>query len=257
MINVVKIGGNVIDNKTALERFVNDFASLPQPRILVHGGGKEATAMSARLGIETKMVDGRRITDEATLQVVTMVYAGLVNKRIVAMLQAAGVNAIGLCGADGRLITSRRRDSAPIDYGYVGDVVEVNVPTLKALLEGGFTPVICAITRGIEPDEGLLLNTNADSVACAIAEGAAQIGPTTMHYCFEKAGVLLDIDNPDSLVREINCRTFERLKADGIVHSGMLPKITNALKACEHGVESVIIQSFDALTSGAGTVVRL
>lgn len=257
MINVVKIGGNVIDNKTTLERFVNDFASLPQPRILVHGGGKEATAMSARLGIETKMVDGRRITDEATLQVVTMVYAGLVNKRIVAMLQAAGVNAVGLCGADGRLITSRRRDSAPIDYGYVGDVVEVNVSTLKALLEGGFTPVICAITRGIEPDEGLLLNTNADSVACAVAEGAAQIGPTTMHYCFEKAGVLLDIDNPDSLVREINCRTFECLKADGIVHSGMLPKITNALKACEHGVESVIIQSSDALTSGAGTVVRL
>lgn len=257
MINVVKIGGNVIDNKTTLERFVNDFASLPQPRILVHGGGKEATAMSARLGIETKMVDGRRITDEATLQVVTMVYAGLVNKRIVAMLQAAGVNAVGLCGADGRLITSRRRDSAQIDYGYVGDVVEVNVSTLKALLEGGFTPVICAITRGIEPDEGLLLNTNADSVACAVAEGAAQIGPTTMHYCFEKAGVLLDIDNPDSLVREINCRTFECLKADGIVHSGMLPKITNALKACEHGVESVIIQSSDALTSGAGTVVRL
>ncbi|MBP3534518.1 MAG: acetylglutamate kinase, partial [Muribaculaceae bacterium] len=154
MINVVKIGGNVIDNRDALERFVNDFASLPQPRILVHGGGKEATAMSARLGIETKMVDGRRITDEATLQVVTMVYAGLVNKRIVAMLQAAGVNAIGLCGADGRLITSRRRNPEPIDYGYVGDVVEVNVATIKALLEAGFTPVVCAITRGIDPADG-------------------------------------------------------------------------------------------------------
>lgn len=257
MINVVKIGGNVIDNKDALERFVNDFASLPQPRILVHGGGKEATAMSASLGIETKMVDGRRITDEATLQVVTMVYAGLVNKRIVAMLQAAGVNAIGLCGADGRLITSRRRNPEPIDYGYVGDVVEVNVATIKALLEAGFTPVVCAITRGIDPAEGLLLNTNADSVACAVAEGAAQIGPTTMHYCFEKAGVLLDVDNPDSLIQEITPQVFERLKADGIVHSGMLPKITNAIKACERGVESVIIQSADALTSGVGTVVRI
>lgn len=257
MINVVKIGGNVIDNKDALERFVNDFASLPQPRILVHGGGKEATAMSARLGIETKMVDGRRITDEATLQVVTMVYAGLVNKRIVAMLQAAGVNAIGLCGADGRLITSCRRNPEPIDYGYVGDVVEVNVATIKALLEAGFTPVVCAITRGIDPADGLLLNTNADSVACAVAEGAAQIEPTTMHYCFEKAGVLLDVNNPDSLIQEITPQVFERLKADGIVHSGMLPKITNAIKACERGVESVIIQSADALTSGVGTVVRI
>ncbi len=257
MINVVKIGGNVIDNKDALERFVNDFASLPQPRILVHGGGKEATVMSARLGIETKMVDGRRITDEATLQVVTMVYAGLVNKRIVAMLQAAGVNAIGLCGADGRLITSRRRNPEPIDYGYVGDVVEVNVATIKALLEGGFTPVVCAITRGIDPADGLLLNTNADSVACAVAEGATQIGPTTMHYCFEKAGVLLDVNNPDSLIQEITPQVFERLKVDGIVHSGMLPKITNAIKACERGVESVIIQSADALMSGIGTVVRI
>lgn len=257
MINVVKIGGNVIDNPEALSRFLDDFTKMPEPKILVHGGGKEATRLSQRMGIETTMVEGRRITDAATLEVVTMVYAGLINKRIVAMLQARNINAIGLCGADAGLITSRRRAAAPIDYGFVGDVVSVDHSAIEKLLAAGFTPVVCAITRGDNPEEGLLLNTNADSVACAVAVGAAKIDSVKMHYCFEKAGVLRDIDDPDSLISEITKSDFDTLKAQGVIHSGMLPKITNALQACEAGVDAVVIKSADALNSSVGTTIKL
>lgn len=259
MINVVKIGGNVIDNAEALERFLDDFARLPAPKILIHGGGKEATRLSARLGINTTMIEGRRVTDAATLEVVTMVYAGLINKRIVAMLQARGVNAIGLCGADGNIIPATRRPSDPTDYGYVGDIdpSTVNHHAIEAFLTTGMTPVFCAITRSNDPTKGLLLNSNADSVACAIAIAAAKIGRTRMYYCFEKAGVMSDIDNPDSLIDEITPAKFEELKRAGIVHSGMLPKISNALKAVEDGVESVIIKSSEALNAPCGTTIKL
>lgn len=257
MINVAKIGGNVIDNPEALKRFIKDFAKLPTPKILVHGGGKEATRLSNRLEIPTQMIEGRRVTDAATIEVVTMVYAGLINKRIVAMAQAVGINAIGLCGADAGLITSRRRSPEPIDYGFVGDVVDVNHRALEQLLNSGLVPVICAITLGENPEEGLLLNTNADSVACAVASAAAKIGQTRMHYCFEMPGVMLDVNQPDSVIPEINSEEFEHLKSRGVVHSGMIPKITNALAACRAGVESVIIKSSESLNSDSGTVIRL
>lgn len=254
MIQVVKIGGNVIDNHQALGRFLDDFAAMPAPKILVHGGGKEATRLCARLGIETKMIDGRRVTDAETIDVVTMVYAGLINKRIVALLQARGVNALGLCGADAALIASHRRPAEPIDYGFVGDIDAVNAEALQSFMQAGMVPVVCAITCS---EHGLLLNSNADSVACAVASAAATLGPTTMHYCFEKRGVLTDVDDHTTLITEITAKSFDALKSNGIVHSGMLPKIQAALKACEAGVESVIIKSSEALNEKSGTSITL
>lgn len=258
MIKVVKIGGNVIDNPTALKAFLEDFIRMPQPKVLVHGGGKEATRISSALGIETKMIEGRRVTDAETLDVVTMVYAGLINKRIVAALQQLGENAIGLSGADGALMPASRRPASPIDYGFVGDLDsdDISLDTINTLLDGGMTPVVCAIALNKEPQTGALLNCNADSVAQAIAIACSRIAPTTLYYCFEKPGVLLDIDDPDSVIPEIDRSTFETLKADKKVHSGMLPKISNALTAVEAGLDSVIIKSSEALLQGGGTIIK-
>lgn len=185
MITVVKIGGNVVDNPEALGRFVTDFAKLPGKKILIHGGGKEATRLSARLGIETTMIDGRRVTSRETLDVVTMVYAGLVNKRIVAALQAAGCNAIGLSGADAAVITATKRPAAPVDYGFVGDIdpAKINSSFIDTLLSSGIVPVFCAITHD---GNGSLLNCNADSVASAVAIAASRIDTATLVFCFEK-----------------------------------------------------------------------
>lgn len=251
-ITVVKIGGNVIDNADALQRFAADFAKLPGRKILVHGGGKEATRMSARLGIETKMIDGRRVTDKETLDVVTMIYAGLVNKRIVAMLQAQGCNAIGLCGADGNAIKATRRKPAPIDYGYVGDIApdDVNDRFIADMLEKGLTPVFCAITYD---GMGGLLNCNADTVASSVATAASMIAPTDLCFCFEKAGVLENIDDPSSVIRHIDSSTYSGLKASGKVNLGMLPKIDNAFAAIDAGVASVIIKRSDDLLKQSGT----
>lgn len=254
MIKVVKIGGNVIDNPEALGRFLDDFAALEGPKILVHGGGKEATRLCGAMGIETTMINGRRVTDGATLEVVTMVYAGLINKRIVAGLQARGVNALGLTGADGRAIVSHRRPATPVDYGFVGDIDSVNRPLIKTLLDGGIVPVLCAITCSAD---GQLLNSNADSVASAVALCAAAIGPTELHFCFDKPGVMLDIDNPLSVIPEITGDSFVRLKTDGIVHSGMLPKIENALAACRNGVSAVFIEAGVGEAYAPRTVVKL
>ncbi len=254
MIRVVKIGGNVIDNPEALGRFLDDFAQLPGKKILVHGGGKEATRLSAALGIETTMINGRRVTDAATLDVVTMVYAGLVNKRLVSGLQARGVNAIGLCGADGRAVVSHRRSPEPVDYGYVGDIDSVNTELISALMATDMVPVFCAITSTIK---GQLLNSNADSVASAVALAAASVEAVELHYCFDKPGVMLDIDNPDSVIREINEEKFRELKAEGVVHSGMLPKIENALSACRRGVSAVYIEAGVGESYSPRTVVKL
>lgn len=259
MINVVKIGGNVIDNLEALASFLDDFSAMPSPKILIHGGGKEATRLSARLDIPTTMIDGRRVTDAATIEVVTMVYAGLINKRIVAMLQARGTNAIGLCGADAGIIPATRRPAAPVDYGFVGDIdaERVNHNAIGSFLEAGMTPVFCAITLCNNPADGLLLNSNADSVACAVASAAARLDRAVLHYCFEKEGVMLDVDNPDSVIPEITAQSYADLKNRGVVHSGMLPKIDNAFSAVRAGVESVIIKSSAALNKAGGTTVRL
>ena len=244
-ITLVKIGGNVIDNPAALRRFLADFASIGGAKILVHGGGKLATRLAERLEMKVRMVDGRRITDKGTLDVVTMVYAGLVNKQVVAGLQAAGCNALGLTGADGNIVTARRRPAEPVDFGFVGDIVR--------LLEAGIVPVFPAI---MHDGRGTLLNCNADSVASALAVAAARIAPTDLVFCFEKCGVLHDPEDDSSVIGEITAATFAQLKAAGIVSKGMLPKIENALQAVAQGVRSVTIKHSDNLLNDTGTVIR-
>ena len=228
-ITVVKIGGNVIDDPAALRGFLADFASLPGAKILVHGGGKLATRLAQKLELQVQMVDGRRITDKGTLDIVTMVYAGLVNKQLVAGLQAAGCNALGLSGADGNAVMARRRAPEPIDYGFVGDIESVN---------------------------HTLLNCNADSVASSVALGAARIAPTELVFCFEKSGVLRDPEDETTLIREITAESYAALKAGGIVSKGMIPKVENALKAVANGVRSVTIKHSENLLNDTGTVIR-
>lgn len=252
-ITVVKIGGNVIDDPAVLKRFIAEFAALPGPKILVHGGGKLATRLAQKLELNVQMVDGRRITDKGTLDVVTMVYAGLVNKQLVAGLQAAGCNALGLSGADGNAVTARRRNPEPIDYGFVGDIERIDSALLGRLLEAGITPVFCAI---MHDGQGTLLNCNADSVASAVALGAAQVAPAELVFCFEKSGVLRDPDDEATLIREITAESYTALKEDGTVSKGMIPKIENALKAVANGVRSVTIKHSDNLPNETGTVIR-
>lgn len=243
---VIKIGGNVIDNSENLYHFLKDFTAVDGYKILVHGGGKVATQLSETLGIEAKLVDGRRITDIETLRVVTMVYGGLINKNIVAQLQRFGTNAIGLTGADGNFIRTRKRPVKTIDYGFVGDIDEqsINPKSLEKLMDGGFIPVFCAITHD---GEGQLLNTNADTIASAIAVALSGLFETTLVYCFEKKGVLQDINDEESLIREIDPERYEKLKEQQIIHSGMLPKLDNAFTAINCGVKAVIIGKSDDL----------
>ena len=237
---IIKIGGNVIDNSENLHNFLKDFTALKGNKILVHGGGKVATQLSETLGIEPKMVEGRRITDIETLRVVTMVYGGLINKNIVAQLQKFGTNAIGLTGADGNFIRTKKRPVKTIDYGFVGDIDESSIDNanIKRLMEGGFTPVFCAITHD---GDGQLLNTNADTIASALAVSLAKLYDTTLIYCFEKSGVLKDINDEDSLITDIDPQYYEELKKQQIIHSGMLPKLDNAFTAITCGVKAVII----------------
>lgn len=252
-ITVVKIGGNVIDDPAVLKRFIADFAAMPGPKILVHGGGKVATRLAERLELKVQMVDGRRITDKGTLDVVTMVYAGLVNK------QARGLTA-GRRVQRARHVGRRRQRRhgppprpQPIDYGFVGDIEKVDSRLLGRLLEAGVTPVFCAI---MHDGQGTLLNCNADSVASAIALGAAQIAPAELVFCFEKSGVLRDPDDETTLIREITAGSYAALKAEGVVSKGMIPKIENALKAVANGVRSVTIKHSDNLSNDTGTVIR-
>ena len=250
-ITVVKIGGNVVDDAAALQRFVADFAALRGPKILVHGGGKEATRLAEKMGVEVKMVDGRRITGREMLDIAVMVYAGAVNKRVVAALQAAGCNAIGLSGADADAVRARRRPAEPIDFGVVGDIESVAAGRLRMLLGAGLTPVFSAI---MHDGAGTLLNCNADSVASAVAVGMAGEAAVDLVYCFEKEGVL---DADGKVISLISGADFERLKADGTVNSGMIPKIENALRAVSKGVRSVTIKSAGAVNdAAAGTVIK-
>ena len=243
---VIKIGGNVIDNSENLHRFLKDFAALEGLKILVHGGGKVATQISSSLGVEAQLVDGRRITDIETLRVVTMVYAGLINKNMVAQLQRYHNNAIGLTGADGNFIRAKKRSVKTIDYGFVGDLDEhsVSAENIGKLLDASFTPVFCALTHD---GDGQLLNTNADTIASALAVALAKIYETTLIYCFEKKGVLQDINDEDSLIRDISPERYEQLKLEKIVSEGMLPKLDNAFAAIKNGVKEVVIGQADEL----------
>jgi acetylglutamate kinase len=245
-LHIIKIGGNVIDNSESLHHFLKDFTGLDGHKILVHGGGKVATQLQEELGIETKMVDGRRVTDIETLRVVTMVYGGLINKNIVAQLQQYGSNAIGLTGADGNFIRTKKRPVKTIDYGFVGDIDDQSIDpkSIGKLLDAGFTPVFCAITHN---GEGQLLNTNADTIASALAVALSKLYETTLIYCFEKKGVLHDIDDEESVIREIDPEKYEELKKQQIIHSGMLPKLDNAFAAINCGVSAVVIGKSDDL----------
>jgi acetylglutamate kinase len=243
---VVKIGGNVIDDARATGQFLTLFASLPGRKILVHGGGKVATQMAARLGVETQMVEGRRITDGAMLEVVTMVYGGLVNKTLVARLQANGCNAMGLTGADAGSILARKREGWAVDYGYAGDIVRVNAEVLQKLLEGQFVPVFAPLTADAD---GQLLNTNADTMASALATALASTYRVSLVYCFEKKGVLADPADDDSVIPHISFQQYGQLKTNGVVSKGMVPKLDNAFSALRGGVAEVFICQAEALRS--------
>ncbi len=256
-LTVIKIGGNIVDDESALNAFLDIYARIEGPKVLVHGGGKLATRMAAQLGIETQMVNGRRITDEAMLPIAVMVYAGLINKQITAQLQARGCDAMGISGADAKLIQSHKRPTEPIDYGYVGDfeASDVNVVRLQQLLEIGISPVFSAITAD---KEGQLLNTNADTIASYIAVALATKYKVALVYCFERKGVLQDINDENSVINTINQENFTQLKQQGVIADGMLPKIENALAAVNQGVDKVCIKKAeDLLDIKAGTTIQL
>lgn len=291
MIKVIKIGGNVVDNPELLKNFARDFAEMPGMKILVHGGGVMASQMQKSMGMVPRMIEGRRVTDEDTLKVVTMVYAGWCNKNITALLQSERCNAIGLSGADGNAIKAAKRapmkvmnqetgEEMMVDYGYVGDVTaeSVNAKFLYSLLERGITPVLCAINHD---GEGNLLNTNADTIASSVATAMANYryrsprevcckcedcthcsddGRLThrvnLIYCFEKDGVLYDKNDDSSVIPEINEEYFAQLKAEGRVADGMIPKLTNAFKAISNGVDKVIIKHALNLNTAIGTTLK-
>jgi acetylglutamate kinase len=253
---VIKIGGNIIDDETKLSSFLKLFAGVKEKKILVHGGGKLATKLATDLGVEQQMVDGRRITDAETLKIVTMVYAGYINKNIVAQLQANGCNAIGLSGADGNLITAHKRKHATIDYGFVGDVDHVNASLLQNLLDHNMTIVAAPITQD---GNGQLLNTNADTIAQEIAKALGKLYEVKLIYSFEKTGVLLDVENEDSVIPVITPAYYEELKEKKLIFAGMLPKLDNAFSALQNGVKQVIIgkaEQLDQLITGkSGTTI--
>lgn len=235
---VVKIGGNIIDNHEKLKGFLKLFAAIKEPKILVHGGGKLATQMAGQLGIQQQMIEGRRITDAETLKVVTMVYAGYINKNIVAQLQACGCNAFGLSGTDGNVIAAHKRTHASIDYGFVGDVDAVNSKLLKTLLQQAFTPVVCPITHD---GKGQLLNTNADTIAQEVAKALSREFKVQLIYSFEKAGVLLNAEDDSTIIKSINPSYYLQLKEEGKIFAGMVPKLDAAFAALQSGVDKVII----------------
>lgn len=252
-LTVVKVGGAVVEDTDQLNGLLDAFASVDGNKVLVHGGGRSATKMASTLGIETRMVNGRRITDEEMLKVVTMVYGGLINKNVVAQLQARGVNAIGLTGADMNVIRSHKRPvKDSVDYGFVGDVDCVDGSALSHLVNGGAVPVMAPLTHD---GKGTMLNTNADTIASETAVALAGNFDVTLIYCFEKKGVLSDPDDEDSVISFIDRNEFEMLKADGVIAGGMIPKIENALAAVDRGVDKVIIARADQIDGSHGTVI--
>jgi len=245
-LSIIKIGGNIIEDETSLNDFLKLFSHIEGKKILVHGGGKRATHIATKLGIESKMVDGRRITDLETLEVITMVYGGLVNKNIVAKLQALQTNAIGLSGADINSIKSDKRASKEVDFGFVGDVKKVAYESIDKLINADFIPVFCAITHD---GNGQLLNTNADTITSQVAIGMSKVYETSIYYCFELEGVLRDINDKKSVIRKINLKIYQELLDAGIVSEGMLPKLENCFNALKKGVHKVTLGNTAMLTN--------
>ncbi len=253
-LTIVKVGGAVVEDEAQLAQLLKDFSAIEGKKVLVHGGGRRATQVAASLGIESKMVNGRRITDAEMLNVVTMVYGGLVNKNLVARLQANGVNALGLTGADIDVIRSHKRPLKDgIDYGFVGDVDKANGQMLSRFIEEGITPVMAPLTHD---GQGTILNTNADTIASETAKALAPYYDVTLIFSFEKKGVLRNPDDDDSVIPVITHADFIKYKEDGTISGGMLPKIENALAAIDAGVGRVIITLATAIDGHAGTVIQ-
>jgi len=237
-LHLVKIGGNIIEQPVVLSSFLRDFADLKGPKFLVHGGGKEATEFAKKLNIPVEMIDGRRITDQTNLELITMVYAGKLNKSIVAQLQAFSCNALGLSGTDANAYQSKKRAIGEIDYGFVGDLQLVNTAFFMELLSQNIIPICCAVSHD---GQGQLLNINADSVASGIAQALASRYDVTLSYCFEKKGVLENIEDELSVIPQINYEKYQELKAKGIIAQGMLPKLQNCFEALDQGVKEIRI----------------
>ena len=245
-LSIVKIGGNVIENEIELDQFILNFSKLEEPKILVHGGGKLATKLASQLGIESKMTNGRRITDAKSLEIITMVYGGLTNKNIVAKLQALGTNAIGLSGVDGNAIKAHKRPVKEIDFGFVGDIDGINSELIDTLVGADLTPVFCAISHD---GKGQLLNTNADTIASELAIGMSHKYETTLYYCFEKKGVLKDVKKDDSVIKQIDTNSYNDLLEQNIIADGMLPKMENCFHALQQSVSKVCIGDISMLES--------
>lgn len=248
IIKVIKIGGKLIEDEEKLSVFLDDFAKLKGPKILVHGGGNKATEIAGKLGYQTKMLDGRRITDENSMTVITMVYGGLLNKNIVARLQKRNINAIGLCGADGKSIVSQKRPVKEIDYGQVGDIVSINTGFIWNLLQQNIAPVFSAISYS---ETGELFNTNADSVASEIAVALSKKTETELYYCFEKKGVLADAGDDESVIEVVDIEKYQELKDTKIISEGMLPKMHNCFQALNAGVERIFLGDARLLRKGS------
>lgn len=244
-LQIIKIGGALIDDEAKLTKALKAFAAINGKKILVHGGGKLATEISGKLGIKSKMHHGRRMTTRDELAVVTMVYAGLINKQIVARLQALRCNALGLSGADANVIECDKRAVGEIDYGFAGDIRKVNHKEIELLMNNGLVPVFCAITHNLK---GQLLNTNADTIASEVAIALSQQYSTELVFCFDKPGVLMDINNPDSVIASMNRHQFQKLKEEKIIHAGMLPKLEKGFDARKQGVSKVIIGDINTIS---------
>lgn len=244
-LHIVKVGGHLVNDADALQEVLLAFAKMDTPKILVHGGGRHATALATKLGISPKMIEGRRITDAAMLEVAVMSYAGLSNKKIVAQLQQLDVNAVGLSGADGNCIEAVKRPVKEIDYGFVGDIVNVNAAVFTSLAAQDFVPVLCAITHD---KNGQLLNTNADTIAAQVAIALSATYEVSLFYCFEHAGVLRDIATPTDVISHLNATQTETFVEEGVIHQGMVPKLHNGFDALKNGVNEVVISNVTALT---------
>ena len=252
-LTVIKVGGKIVEEEDSLKSLLADFSAIEGKKVLVHGGGRSATAIAAQLGIESKMVNGRRITDAETLKVVTMVYAGLVNKTIVARLQALGANALGLTGADLNYMRSDKRPVKEVDYGFVGDVKEVNSELLADLISKGVVPVLAPLTHD---KQGNMLNTNADTIAGEAAKALSKHFDVTLMYCFEKKGVLMDENDDDSVIPEITRMLFDEYVENGIIQGGMIPKLENSFEAISAGVTKVVITKASEINGNCGTVIK-
>ena len=252
-LTVIKVGGKIVEEEATLNQLLADFSAIEGYKVLVHGGGRSATKLAAQLGIESKMVNGRRITDAETLKVVTMVYGGLVNKNIVAGLQAKGVNAMGFTGADMNVIRSVKRPVKEVDYGFVGDVEKVNAELLGGLIRQGVVPVMAPLTHD---GQGSMLNTNADTIAGETAKALAELFDVTLVFCFEKKGVLSDENDDDSVIPVITPELFKEYVDKGVIQGGMIPKLENSFSAIDAGVSQVVITLASAIHQEGGTIIK-